>query len=82
MYQAIMDRVIVRLCEQKQALFTANIEDKYRNRGTVLSVGEAVRDVKAGDKIIFHRFDDLPLGQKDIVVVREKSILGIIDESD
>ena len=81
MYRAIMDRVIVQLSADKSSSAILNTEEKHRNRGVVLSVGESVHGVKVGDEIIFHRFDELPLAQKDIVVVREKSILGTVNKS-
>lgn len=82
MYRAIMDRVIVRLCDTNDRSPIIFSKEKYRDRGVVLSVGPEVTGVKVGDEIIFHRFDDLPLGQKDIAAIREKSILGIVGESD
>lgn len=82
MYRAIMDRVIVRLCHENKSSLILSTAEQIRNCGVVLSVGDAVSEVKTGDKIMFHQYDELPLGQKDIVVVREKSILGIINESD
>ena len=81
MYRAIMDRVIVRLCHTNDKSPLICAENRYRNRGVVLSVGPEVFGVKVGDEIIFHYFDDLPLAQKDVVAVREKSILGIVGES-
>jgi co-chaperonin GroES (HSP10) len=81
MYQAIMDRVIVQLCDEKTSSVILGAENKPRCRGTVISVGNAVNSVKTGDKIVFHVFDELPIDGKNIVVIREKSILGIVDES-
>ena len=36
--------------------------------------------VKVGDKVLFHKWDDLPSPEKDVVVVRESSLLGVFDE--
>ena len=82
MYRAIMDRVIVHLCGTNDTSPLILSKEKYRDRGVVISVGPEVTGVKVGDEIIFHRFDDLPLGQPDIAVIRAKSILGIVGESD
>lgn len=81
MYRAIMDRVIVQLCDEKTPSVILTAEDKPRCMGTVISIGNAVSSVKIGDKIVFHVFDELPLNGKNIVAVREKSILGIVGES-
>ncbi len=77
-YKAIMDRVIVRLCDENHKSTLVSIEKPHKNVGVVLSVGEQVTAIKVGEEIIFHQFDELPLGQKNVVVIREKSILGII----
>lgn len=82
MYRAIMDRVIVQLCDEKPSSVIIGADTPPRTTGTVISVGNAVNSVKTGDKIIFHVFDELPLAGKDIVAIREKSILGIVNESD
>jgi len=39
-----------------------------------------VHSVKVGDRVFFHIFDDLPGPSEDIVVVRENSILGVIED--
>ena len=36
-------------------------------------------NVKKGDKVLFHRFDELPTHDADLVVVRENSILGVYE---
>ena len=78
MYKAIMDRIIVCLNECPQTNVITP-ENRTRNRGKVIDVGERVHGVHKGDEIIFHVFDEMPLPKKDWVVVREKSVLGIID---
>ena len=54
--------------------------EKTRTTGEVLSVGEDVRAVKVGQKVLFHVFDELPTVQKDVVAVRENSLLAILEE--
>lgn len=77
MLHAVMDRIIVDLDKEdvNQVIYTG--EKKIRNTGTVVSVGPMVDSVQKGDRIIFHKFDELPLPDKDQVVVRESSVLGI-----
>lgn len=82
MVKAIMDRVFVKLEEPEKVGGIILTEDVTNPRtiGRVVSVGERVKSVKLGDKVLFHVFDELPTPDKDIVVVREYSILGVFDE--
>lgn len=80
--KAIMDRVFVRLDKMPQSnvLLPENYEQD-RCIGTVESVGEQVRSVKIGDKVLFHVFDELPAPEPDLIVVRERSLLGIFTDN-
>ena len=82
MYKAITDRIIVKLCDCSKNTQILGFETKERNRGTVLDVGPNVSGVCNGDEIIFHTFDELPLPKENLVVIREKSVLGIIENDD
>lgn len=79
MYRAITDRIIVKLDDYPKNERILGMETKERNRGKVLDVGPYVSGVCRGDQIIFHTFDELPLPEKNLAVVREKSVLGIIE---
>ena len=79
-----MDRVFIRL-EKKEAttkggLFLTESYEQDRTIGTVESVGEDVKSVKAGDKVLFHIWDELPTYDPDVVVVRENSLLGVFED--
>ena len=78
MYRAVTDRVIIKLDDMATAVSLLGFEPKYQCAGVVLSVGEQVKDIKVGDKIIFHQFDELSLPEKNLAVVREKSVLGVL----
>jgi len=78
MLKAVSDRIIVKLDEAVQsALILPNSEFNTRNSGVVLSVGERVSLVHPGDHIVFHLFDELPLSENGLAVIREKSVLGV-----
>ena len=49
-----------------------------RTVGVVESVGEQVKGIKPGDRVLFHVFDELETPVKDVVAVRENSILGVL----
>ena len=84
MIKAISDRVFIRLDPEKSATDAGIIlMDDYhqsRNIGTVESVGSEVSSVKKGDIVLFHMFDELPSYDKEVVVVRENSILGVFED--
>ena len=84
MIKAITDRVFIKLPPEEEKTSGGIIIDydgpNRRNIGVVISVGEKVRSIKKGDKVLFHIFDDLPGAEKDVVVVRESSILGVISD--
>lgn len=80
--KAIADRVFVRVEPKPEktpggVLLAADIEEP-RTTGIVESVGEQVKTVKPGDRILFHVFDELETPDENIVVVRENSILGVL----
>lgn len=84
MVKAVMDRVFIRLDKKETAtkggIFLPETADSDRNIGVVESVGEDVSDeIKVGDRVLFHPFDDLPTYDPDVVVVRESSILGVFE---
>lgn len=84
MVKAISDRIFIRLEPENTATSGGIIlvEDYHhtRNIGVVESVGSLVSSVKAGDKVLFHKFDELPTPDADLVVVRENSILGVYED--
>lgn len=83
MIQALSDRIFVKLEQVENdssplILPETALNPSTANEGIVLSVGEHVHTVKEGDRVIFHPFDELATPDPDIVVIREKSLLGIL----
>ena len=81
--KAIADRIFIRLEPQAEKtaggiMIVSDIKEP-RTIGTVESVGEQVTDIKKGDKVLFHVFDELETPDENIVVVRQNSILGVLD---
>lgn len=86
MVKAIMDRVFIKLDEPEKinGIILTDDMQKPRYVGRVVSVGERVKSVKVGDHVVFHVFDDVPVEapteEKDVVAVREYSLLGVIED--
>lgn len=80
----ISDRIFIKLNTQNSSSSTglilpdAELDQLSAHQGVVLSVGELVSAVKVGDEVLFHPFDDLKTPDPDVVVIREKSLLGIL----
>ena len=86
MIKAVSDRVFIRLDTAKDKTSGGVIlpEDaaKPRTEGVVESIGPKVSSVKKGDRVLFHIFDELPSYDKDVVVVRESSVLGVFENDE
>lgn len=81
MIKAVLDRVFVRVeRNEKTSGGIILVEDTSDNIGIVETAGPEVTSVKPGDKVLFHKFDDLPSSDPAVVVVRESSILGVFEE--
>ena len=84
MIKAIKDRVFIRLdtkpVETKGGILLPETEEKPQTIGIIEDVGPEVASVKKGDKVLFHIFDELPSYDKEVVVVRENSILGVFED--
>lgn len=81
---AIMDRVFIRLEKQKEhtegGIILTDTHEDEKTIGVVESVGPDVRSVKVGDKVLFHVFDELPSYDPEVVIVRERSLLGVFTD--
>ena len=84
MIKAVGDRVFIKLPPSKETtdggIIIPRDGPNERTIGKVISVGEKVHLIKIGDQVFFHIFDDLPGPQEDVVIVRENSILGVIED--
>ena len=78
MQKAIMDRVFIKPDEKKQGLIIIQDNDETKT-GVVVSIGDEVKSVKVGDRVIFFKWDDLP-ALDGLIAVRENSLLGVIED--
>ena len=75
--KAILDRVFIKPDEVKKNIIIKE-DDNETKSGMVVCVGENVKSVKSGDHVIYFKWDDLP-AVDGLVVVRENSLLGVLD---
>lgn len=85
MVKAVLDRVFIRLDKQEKktegGIILTDGHETERTIGTVEGIGPDVKaDIKLGDRVLFHVFDELPTYDPDVVVVRESSLLGILTD--
>ena len=73
-----MDRVFIKPDEKKQGLIIIQDNDETKT-GVVVSIGDEVKSVKVGDRVIFFKWDDLP-ALDGLIAVRENSLLGVIED--
>ena len=66
--------------KKEQGILSVSTIEIPQTTGIVLSVGNEVKEIKKGDHVLFHPFDELPLLDKKTVAVRDKSILAILEE--
>ncbi|MBQ8661891.1 MAG: co-chaperone GroES [Alphaproteobacteria bacterium] len=83
MVRAILDRVFIRIeppAASQGGIFMPETIENPPTTGRVEAVGPLVASVKPGEKVLFHVFDELPGYDKDVVVVRESSLLGVFED--
>ena len=81
--KAVLDRVFIRIEPQTAAqggIFISYSIDNPPTVGRIEAVGPEVSSVKPGQKVLFHVFDELPGYDKNVVVVRESSLLGVFED--
>ncbi len=81
-FKPVTDRVAIRLLPQETVsnggIILSDDALKPRNVGVVEAIGPLVRaDIKVGDTVLFHCFDDLPTYDPEVVMVRDNSLLGV-----
>ena len=79
MVKPILDRVFVKPLEQKQGALIMP-EDNEVKFGEIIAIGEDVKSVEVGQKIFYFKWDDLPVFDKGFVVIRERCVLGVIED--
>ncbi|MBR2299344.1 MAG: hypothetical protein IJ870_02060 [Alphaproteobacteria bacterium] len=78
-----MDRVLIRLSEEKTSnILMPESFKRPKTVGFVVAIGPEVKSVRKGQKVMFHAFDELPTVEKDVVAVRENSLIAILEDDE
>ena len=81
--KAVMDRVLIRLSEEKTSnILMPESFERPKTVGFVVAIGPEVKSVRKGQKVMFHAFDELPTVEKDVVAVRENSLIAILEDDE
>lgn len=83
--KAILNNIIIEpFSEEEKNIAGIYIPQKevYKNRGTVISVGEDCKSgIKEGDKILIKKFvaQEIKWEGKDLLIVKEEDCLGFLE---
>jgi len=87
--QAVNDKVVVEVIMEEKTtsggiIIPANIDKDTHGYGLVVSVGNLVEEIKAGDIIIFHKNVGMAIiiDKKIMKVLTDKEVYGIIKETE
>jgi len=75
------NRVIIKLTTEKKKETIILVETKQEEpKGTVVSIGPKVTEVKPGDKVLFEKWgaEELELKGEKHIIIKEDVILAII----
>ena len=83
-FKPVTDRVAIRLepkeDKTKGGIIVTEVLPQPRCIGVVEGIGPLVKaEIKLGDRVLFHCFDELPTYDPEVVMVRDNSLLGVFE---
>lgn len=83
-FRPVTDRVAIRLepkeDKTKGGIIVTDVLEQPRCIGIVEGIGPEVKaEIKLGDKVLFHCFDELSTYDPEVVMVRDNSLLGVFE---
>lgn len=82
-YKILHDNILVELENVENTTASGLIvgEEKQKDRGTIIALGEAVSDLCVGDKVIFKttEAEEMQFEEKKCVVITEEAVLAVIE---
>ncbi len=84
-FKPLKDRVFVKFSEESEktagGLYIPDTAKEKPQKGVVESVGSEVKDVKAGNTILFDKYSGskIKMDDEEYLIIREEDILGIVE---
>lgn len=82
----LKDRVVVRYSEEEiektaGGIYVPDVAKEKPQKGTVEAVGSEVKELKAGDAVLFDKYSGskIKLNDTEYLIIKEEDILGIIE---
>lgn len=82
----LKDRVVVRYSEEQEektagGLYVPDVAKEKPQKGTVEAVGSEVKEVKAGNSVLFDKYSGskIKIDNVEYLIVKEEDLLGIIE---
>jgi chaperonin GroES len=84
-FKPLKDRVFVSYAEEEErtkgGLYVPETAKEKPQKGKVEAVGSEVKELKAGDSVLFDKYSGskVKIDDKEYLIVKEEDILGIIE---
>ena len=82
----LKDRVVVRYSEEEVektagGIYVPDVAKEKPQKGSVVAVGSEVKEVKAGNTVLFDKYSGSKIKINDVehLIIKEEDILGIIE---
>jgi len=81
----LKDRVVVKFSSEELektpgGIYVPDVAKEKPQKGTVMEVGSEVKEVKAGDTVLFDKYagSKIKIDDVEYLIIKEEEILGII----
>jgi chaperonin GroES len=82
----LKDRVVIRYSEEQEektagGIYVPDVAKEKPQKGTVEAVGSEVKEVKAGNQVLFDKYSGskIKIDNVEFLIVKEEDLLGIIE---
>jgi len=83
----LKDRVVVKFSSEELektpgGIYVPDVAKEKPQKGTVMEVGSEVKEVKAGDTVLFDKYagSKIKIDDVEYLIIKEEEILGIIQK--
>jgi len=82
----LKDKVVIRYSEEQEektagGIYVPDVAKEKPQKGTVEAVGSEVKEVKAGNQVLFDKYSGskIKIDNIEYLIVKEEDLLGIIE---